>query len=178
VTVAESDPAVALLERLLLLSERTPERVRPASLAPNYDELRTAESMSRFESRLLAAQKADAISIEKGKRERRHLIDRVRVKDVAALARHLGRVPTSEIARELNANLAPVAARGEAWVGEVLQSMVAKWSRGEPAHRVVATDRTAAQELIALLAGHFEGLGERFRWPDLFLQDDGRHKSV
>jgi hypothetical protein len=152
VTVAESDPAVALLERLLLLSERTPERVRPASLTPNYDELRTAESMSRFENRLLAAQKVDAIAIEKGKRERRHLIDRVRVKNVVALARHLGRVPASEIARELNENLAPVAARGEAWVGEVLQSMVAKWSRGEPAHRVVASDRAAAQELIALLA--------------------------
>jgi hypothetical protein len=152
VTVTESDPAVALLERLLLLSERTPERVRPASLAPNYDELCTAESMSRFEARLLAAQKVDAIAIEKGKRERRHLIDRVRVKDVGALARHLGRLPASEIAQELNANLAPVAARGEAWVGEVLQSMVAKWSRGEPAHRVAPSDRAAAQELIALLA--------------------------
>ena len=151
-TVAESDPAVALLERLLWLSERTPHRVRPASLAPNYDELPTAESMSRFETRLLAAQKADAIAIEKGKRERRHLIDRVRVKDVAALARHLGQVPASEIAEELNAILTPVAAHGEAWVGEVLQSMVAKWSRGEPAHRVAPSDRAAAQELIALLA--------------------------
>jgi hypothetical protein len=152
VTVPESDPAVALLERLLRLSERTPDRVRPASLAPNYDALRTAESMSRFETRLLAAQKVDAIAIEKGKRERRHLIDRVRVKDVAALARHLGRVPANETAQELNASLAPIAARGEGWVGEVLQSMVAKWSRGEPAHRLLPSEPAAAQELIALLA--------------------------
>jgi hypothetical protein len=152
VTATETDQAVVLLERLLSLSERTPDRVRPASLAPNYDELRTADSMSRFEARLLAAQKVDAIAIEKGKRERRHLIDRVRVKDVTALARHLGRTPASEIAQELNADLAPIAAGGEAWVGEVLQTMMAKWSRGEPAYRLAPSDRAAAQEFMTLLA--------------------------
>lgn len=151
-TVAESDPAVALLEHLLLLSEKTPDRVRPASVAPDYDGLRTAELISRFEARLLVAQKANAIAIDKGKRERRHLIDRVRVKDAMALARHLGRAPATEAAQELGAHLAPAAARGEAWVGDVLQGMVAKWSRGEPAHRLAPSDRAGAQEFIALLA--------------------------
>jgi hypothetical protein len=146
------DLAVALLERLLNLSERTPDRVRPASITPNYDKLRTAESIGRFEARLIAAQNADAITIKKGMRERRHLIDRVRVKDVFALARHLGRAPSSETARNLSASLAPVAARGEAWVTEVLEEMSARWSRGESAHRLLPSDHDAAHELIALLA--------------------------
>jgi hypothetical protein len=150
--VSSEDPAIALLERLLVLSERNPDRTRPASVAPNYDNLRTAESISRFEARLLAAQKVGAVGIQKGIRERRHLIDRVRVKDPVALADHLGRAPARHIAQEMNDALAPVAARGEAWVSEALQSMIIKWSRGDTAHRLAVSDRAAAEEFLALLA--------------------------
>jgi hypothetical protein len=150
--ISPEDPAIALLERLLLLSERNPDRTRPASVAPNYDNLRTAESISRFEVRLLAAQKAGAVGIQKGTRERRHLIDRVRVTNPIALAEHLGRAPASRIAQEMNDALAPVAARGEAWVSETLQSMIVKWSRGDTAHRLAVSDRVAAEEFISLVA--------------------------
>ena len=150
--ILSEDPAITLLERLLLLSERNPDRTRPASVAPNYDNLRTAESISRFEARLLAAQKAGAVGIQKGIRERRHLIDRVRVTDSVALADHLGRAPARRIAQEMNDALAPVAACGEAWVSDALQGMIAKWSRGDTAHRLAMSDRAAAEEFIALLA--------------------------
>ena len=100
--ISSEDPAIALLERLLLLSERNPDRTRPASIAPNYDNLRTTESITRFKSRLQAAQKAGAISIQKGTRERRHLIDRVRVTNALALADHLGRAPARSAAQEMN----------------------------------------------------------------------------
>ena len=76
------DPGVAFLTRLLALSEATPDRTRPASLAPDYDQLRTAEAISRFETQIRTAQRSGAVSIRNGKRERRHLIERVTVQDL------------------------------------------------------------------------------------------------
>ena len=91
------DPGVAFLTRLLALSEAAPDRTRPASLAPDYDQLRTAEAVSRFEAKILTAQRSGAVSIRNGKRERRHLIERVTVRDSSALAGHLGRKPARSL---------------------------------------------------------------------------------
>ncbi len=148
---AAGDPAVAFLERLLSLSERAPDRIRPASVTPNYDLLPTAESIGRFQERMSAAERAGAVEIKRGRRERKHLIERVRVKDPLALARHLGRAPATETARELSQRLAPVAAEGEAWVGALLDELVAKWARGETAYRLAPTAIEGAQEFIRLL---------------------------
>jgi hypothetical protein len=46
--VRTRDAGVEFLERLLELSERNPDRSRPASAAPEYDSLSTAQQMSRF----------------------------------------------------------------------------------------------------------------------------------
>jgi Uncharacterized protein conserved in bacteria N-term (DUF3322) len=153
VTQGENDDAaVALLERLLSLSERSPERTRAASVAPDYDRLTTADQIKRFEARLLAAERAGAVELVKGRRERRHLIERVRVKDAIALARHLGRSPARDVAGRLSEALLPVAATGEAWVSEVVRDMADRWARGESAYRIAPSAEEAAREFVTLLA--------------------------
>jgi hypothetical protein len=147
-----SDPGVAFLERLLVLSERSPDRTRPASAAPDYDQLRTAELMKRFEARMMAAERAGAVELRKGRRERRHLIERVKVKDALALARHLGRSPAQDLADRMKEALAPVAANGEPWVAAIVDDMAQRWARGETAYRIASSAAGAAEEFVALLA--------------------------
>jgi hypothetical protein len=100
---------------------------------------------------MLAAERAGAISARKGKRERRHLIERVTVVDPLALARHLGRTPSGVTANQNKAVLEPIAAGGEPWVLRVLEGMVSRWSRGEAAFRLLTDDTVLAREFIALL---------------------------
>jgi Uncharacterized protein conserved in bacteria C-term(DUF2220)/Uncharacterized protein conserved in bacteria N-term (DUF3322) len=149
--ITAGTPGVAFLERLLILSERNPDRTRPASAAPDYDELRTADMVAQFEARMLAAERVGAISVRKGKRERRHLIERVIVVDPVALARHLGRTPSGVTANQSKAVLEPIAAGGEPWVLRVLEEMASRWSRGEAAFRLLSDDTVLAREFIALL---------------------------
>jgi hypothetical protein len=150
--IAQEDPAVIFLERLLALTEKNPDRIRSASAAPDYDRLHTAELIGRFRERMLAAERVGAVELRNGKRERRHLIERVKVKDALALARHIGRAPASVIAGQAKLALAPVASTGEAWVGLLLDEMTARWSRGESAFRLPPSALNLAREFIALLA--------------------------
>jgi hypothetical protein len=147
-----NDVGVAFLERLLVLSERSAERMRAASAAPDYEQLPTAELMKRFETLMMAAERAGAIELKKGRRERRHLIERVKVKDALALARHLGRLPAQDLADRLSEVLIPVAASGEPWVAGIVHDMARRWARGESAHRIPSSAAAAAKEFIALLA--------------------------
>lgn len=102
---AQDDVAAVFLERLLALSERRPDRTRPASAAPDYEDLPTADALKRFGDRLRAAERVGAIALRHGKRERRHLIERATVKDPALLATHLGRKPAPLRAEEARAEL-------------------------------------------------------------------------
>jgi hypothetical protein len=149
---AEADPAVALLGRLLSLSERSPDRTRPASLAPDYDALRTADAVARFQMQILAAERSGAISIKNGKRERRHLIERVTVRDSSALARHLGRKPAHVTANETRLKLQPAIAGTAPWLTRLLDDMETRWSRGEPAFRLQCQETELAREFLMLLA--------------------------
>jgi Uncharacterized protein conserved in bacteria C-term(DUF2220)/Uncharacterized protein conserved in bacteria N-term (DUF3322) len=148
----DADPAAALLERLLVLSERRPDRTHPASAVPNYDELLTADSIARFEAQLQTAANVGAVQVERGKRDRRHLVDRVRVLDAAALARHLGRVTSKKAAEMGREALLSAAEAGAPWVMSVLDRMVERWRRGESAHRLSAADTDEAREFITLLS--------------------------
>ena len=146
------DLGIAFLERLLSLSERTPDRTRPASAAPNYDILPTAELVRRFESRMDAAERAGAIKICKGNRERRHLIERVSVLDAAILAGHLGRTPAATAAAQTKTLLQPHASRGKPWVAHLLDRIIGRWSRGELAFRLQPGRLDQAREFLILLA--------------------------
>ena len=149
---SDHDAATSFLERLLSLSERSPGRIRPASAAPDYGVLGTAQTVANFHERMAAAERVGAVELRRGRRERRHLIDRVTVKDPVLLARHLGRAPSSEIARQAREVLLSVASTGEPWVNSVLDEMVSRWARSEPAFRLPLNDMDAAKEFITLLS--------------------------
>lgn len=149
---ALTDPGVAFLERLLLLSERAPDRQHAASAAPDYDTLRTAQMIARFEALVITAERAGAITIRRGRRERKHLMERVTVKDPAILASHLGRTPAPIAANQTKEALRSVVDGGADWVRDVLDDMASRWGRSEPAFRLVPNAIEPAREFLTLLA--------------------------
>ncbi|MCK1465884.1 Wadjet anti-phage system protein JetD domain-containing protein [Bradyrhizobium sp. CW10] len=147
-----ADAGVEFLERLLERSERNPDRARPASAAPDYDGLSTAQQVSRFHDLMAAAERFGAVEVQRGRRDRGHLIERVRVRDPELLARYLGRPTAAATAQRVRQELLPVATAGEPWIATVLDEMAARWARGEAAHRLTAGQAEAAKEFFTLLA--------------------------
>jgi hypothetical protein len=141
-----------LLERLLERSERNPDRSRPASAAPVYDDLSTAQQVGRFHDQMAAAERFGAVEVQRGRRDRGHLIERIRVRDPELLARHLGRPTAAVVAQRARDELLPVAERGEPWVAALLDEMTGRWARGEAAYRLTAAQTGAAKEFFTLLA--------------------------
>jgi hypothetical protein len=137
---ARQEPGIALLERLLSLSERRPDRTRSASAAPDYDELSSAEMVRRFHTQMEAAERAGAIRLRRGRRERRHLIERVSVVDPIALARHLGKAPAGVASSRARAALNPIVVGGDDWVVRLLDEIEGRWARGEAAYRLAPGD--------------------------------------
>lgn len=176
-TGVAAEAGVTFLERLLRLSERSPDRVHPASAAPPYEELATADLMRRFEERMAAAERAGAVELRRGKRERRHLIERVRVADAAVLARHLGRAPAEMRAQELKKLLEPVASEGAGWVPELLAGMTERWARGEPAYRIDVSSADQAREFVSLLAAISNGKAEGLDGRTFALRTTGDSKA-
>jgi hypothetical protein len=150
--VRTTDAGIEFLERLLERSERNPDRSRPASAGPEYDRLSTAQQVSRFHDLMAAAERFGAVKVERGKRDRSHLIERVRVLDPELLARHLGRPTAPAVAQRVRDELLPVAATGEPWVISLLDEMTARWTRSEAAYRLTAAQADAAKEFFTLLA--------------------------
>jgi hypothetical protein len=146
------DVGVEFLERLLERSERNPDRSRPASAAPEYDRLSTAQQVNRFHDQMAAAERFGAVEVQWGKRDRSHLIERVRVLNPELLAKHLGRPTAPATAQRVRDELLPVAATGEPWVAGLLDEMTARWARGEAAYRLTAGQADAAEEFFTLLA--------------------------
>lgn len=147
-----TDAGVEFLDRLLERSERNPDRTRPASAAPEYDRLSTAQQVGRFHDQMAAAERFGAVEVQRGKRDRSHLIERIRVRDPELLARHLGRPTAPAVAQRAREKLLPVAATGEPWVGALLEEMTARWARSEAAYRLTAGQADAAKEFFTLLA--------------------------
>lgn len=147
-----SDAGVEFLQRLLERSERNPDRTRPASATPQYDNLSTAQQVERFHDLMGAAERFGAVEVQRGKRDRGHLIERVRVRDQELLARHLGRPTAAVTAQRARDELLPIVATGESWVAGLLDDIANRWKRGEGAYRLAANQTEAAKEFFTLLA--------------------------
>lgn len=152
-----ADLGAEFLERLLALSERSPERVRSASAAPDYDALPRAMAVERFREKLLAAERVGAVTLKYGKRERSHLIERVTVKDPILLARHLGRKPSHVQASDARQSLVNCIEDGPPWLVGILDEMTARWSRGENAYKLGPNDTRATREFLTLLSAASKG---------------------
>ena len=148
--VRMTEAGVEFLERLLQRSEGNPDRSRPASAAPQYDKLSTAQQVGRFHDLMVAAERFGAVEVQRGRRDRGHLIERVRVRDLDLLARHLGRPTAAATAQHAREELLPIVATGELWVAGLLEEMTDRWTRGEAAYRLTAVQTDAAKELFTL----------------------------
>jgi hypothetical protein len=147
-----ADAGVEFLERLLERSERRPDRSRPASATPEYDKLSTAQQVGRFHELMAAAERFGAVEVQRGRKDRGHLIERVRVRDPDLLARHLGRPTAAAMAQRARDEVLPIAASGEPWVAGLLDEMTDRWARGETSYRLSAAQIDAAIEFFTLLA--------------------------
>jgi Uncharacterized protein conserved in bacteria C-term(DUF2220)/Uncharacterized protein conserved in bacteria N-term (DUF3322) len=147
-----AEAGVEFLERLLERSERRPDRSRAASAAPEYDRLPTAQQVGRFHDLMAAAERFGAVEVQRGRRDRGHLIERVRVLDPELLARHLGRPTAVAIAHRAREEVLSIAISGEPWVADLLNEMTARWARGESSYRLAATQTEATREFLTLLA--------------------------
>jgi hypothetical protein len=147
-----AEAGVEFLERLLERSERHPDRSRPASAAPEYDKLSTAQQVGRFHDLMTAAERFGAVEVQRGRRDRGHLIERVRVRDPELLARYLGRPTAAAMARRARKEVLPIAASGEPWVVGLLDEMTGRWARRETSYRLSATQTEATREFFTLLA--------------------------
>ncbi len=87
----------------------------------------------------MAAERFGAVEVQRGRRDRGHLIERVRVRDPDLLARHLGRPTASVMAQRARDELLPIATSGEPWVVRLLDEMAGRWARSESAYRLNAT---------------------------------------
>jgi hypothetical protein len=150
--VRTAEAGVEFLERLLERSERRPDRSRPATAAPEYDKLSSAQQVDRFHDLMAAAERFGAVEVQRGRRDRGHLIERVRVRDPELLARHLGRPTAAVTAQRAREDVFAIAASGEPWVVGLLDDMAGRWARGETSHRLNATQTEATREFFTLLA--------------------------
>lgn len=147
-----TEAGVEFLARLLERSERRPDRSRPASAAPEYDKLSTAQQVARFHDQMTAAERFGAVEVQRGRRDRGHLIERIRVRDPDLLARHLGRPTAAVTAQRTREDVLPIAVSGESWVVGLLDEMAARWARGETSYRLSATQTDATKEFFTLLS--------------------------
>jgi hypothetical protein len=101
---------------------------------------------------MVAAERFGAVEVQRGRRDRSHLIERVRVRDPDLLARHLGRPTAAAMAQRARGELLPIATSGEPWVAGLLDEMTGRWARSESAYRLNATPTETAKEFFTLLA--------------------------
>jgi len=101
---------------------------------------------------MAAAERFGAVEVQRGRRDRGHLIERVRVRDPELLARHLGRPTAAAMAQRARDELLPIATSGEPWVAGLLDEMAGRWARGDAAYRLTAAQAEATREFFTLLA--------------------------
>ncbi|NUB16173.1 hypothetical protein GAY28_28770 [Azospirillum brasilense] len=82
-------PARDLLGRLLRRGDRRRDGAAVAE-KPDYARLPTGQDEARFLKALAAAEAAGAVEVRMGKHERAHLVDKVLLADLEALAAFLG----------------------------------------------------------------------------------------
>ena len=173
-----ADAGVEFLERLLERSERNPDRSRPASAAPAYDNLSTAQQVGRFHDLMAAAERFGAVEVQRGRRDRGHLIERVRVRDPELLARHLGRPTAAALAQRGRDELLPIATSGEPWVAGLLDEMAGRWARGDAAYRLNCGPNRSHQGVLHVAGGNVATRSPGSRRAHVFIQSYQRHEGV
>lgn len=156
--------AANLLARLLRKADRRQREDRSVSEAPDYGRLRTGTDEAVFQGVLEQAAAAGAVSIVRGRFERAHLIEKIRLADANRLAAFLGveRLPVqARRVTDMVRTLLPVVG----WTHDLLDRATARWSRGESAFGLAVADEADIEArfriLAALARGEADGIDPR-----------------
>lgn len=108
--IAVSGDARELLGILLDRLEDRPDRTRLPSVRPP-EAWSSAAQRDTFERVLANAERCGAITVERGRGEARHLVQRIRLRDAAALYAFLDRTPRADMGAKASADLARATVR-------------------------------------------------------------------
>lgn len=142
--------AIGLLGELLDRHERRRATSRAVTLRPDLDALRVAD-IDRLHEALRAAERAGAIRLDWGKRERAHILERIRLVDPDRLYGYLGRTPAALRADTAVAALASAVEGASSWVAELLETCRAAWRQGRRFYGLTPDDIHDTGALLRLL---------------------------
>lgn len=148
----------SLLEWMLDTYERQPHRKAPIIGYIDYDAIPTRDALQRVEGALKTAERAGAVRIEYGRSPlERHEIERVRLDDVDALYRHLGRERAAESAARAIQGLQEIVAGRPTLVAQIPEELEAGWSRRAALYGLAPGDSEGAHQFLLLLCGFLDG---------------------
>lgn len=157
-------PARDLLGRLLRRGDRRRDGAAVAE-KPDYARLPTGQDEARFLKALAAAEAAGAVEVRMGNHERAHLMDKVLLADLEALAAFLGVRRATAQARDLGERIRRLLPADARWLDGLAERACGRWARGDSAFGQAPSNEAGIDQrfriLAALARGEAEGVDPR-----------------
>ena len=137
---------MVLLEKLLAAAERRAQDWASITLpltpkrAPQYVSGNTLAEREAIHAVLSNAEAAGAVSLEWGRFEEARDLKRLRLMDADRLAEFLGQERVGVRLARIRETVRPVLEPASPWLRSVFDEAVARWQRGESAHRLKVDD--------------------------------------
>ena len=153
-----------LLLKLLNSWQANPESKRAVTLQMNPKRASSFYAISDYDERertlhaLKDAEKKECIQLVYGRREERHLIEKIVLTDGHKLAKLLGETLAVEKASGLQVALDKIVSGKHLWIFEAYQECLAKWRLGKSAFDIASDDLYLALNLFKALEAVADGL--------------------
>ncbi|MDH5748751.1 MAG: DUF2220 domain-containing protein [Rhodospirillales bacterium] len=129
--------AKSILENLIRRAEVNPERVRQAMQKIVETEIDPLD-LEGFHQDLRAAEKAGAVTLDWGKRESSHILQRVRLADLDKACRFIGAERSDTLARRAADGLRRDIPSEWTWAQDIIDEMERAWRRRKSAYGIDA----------------------------------------
>jgi hypothetical protein len=123
---------------------------------PDYDAFPSVVAADAFLKQVALAEEIGAVSLGRGRGAKQDQIAHVRLQAAEPLYRHLGRVPSSQIAQGAGTRLVAGLAL-DARLAEAVSSIADAWGRGKSWHGFFSSDVEKARHAFALAQAVLDG---------------------
>lgn len=153
-----------LLLKLLNSWQANPESKRAVTLQMNPKRAYSFYTISDYDERertlhaLKDAEKKECIHLVYGKREERHLIEKIVLTDGHKMAKLLGETLAVDKASGMQVALDKIVSGKHLWIFEAYQECLAKWRLGKSAFDIASDDLYLATNLFKALEAVADGL--------------------
>jgi len=153
-----------LLLKLLNSWQANPESTRAVTLQMNPKRASSFYAINDYDERertlyaLKDAEKKECIQLVYGKREERHLIEKIVLADGHKLAKLLGETLAVDKASGMQIALDRIVSGRHLWIFEAYQECLAKWRLGKSAFDIASDDLYLATNLFKALEAVADGL--------------------